>query len=158
MAASPMVPPSQGLPLPVAAALLRPADWRALGANLAQDTRWPGVGKRDMSVPVSARISCAVVMPTPGISSSWATWAANGAMAFSIRVVSVAIRMASDPAMPLADLQWVMGHAHLSTTQRYLNPLPGDVIEAVLAFHARQRYRGTTGLAPEYRAESLQVL
>jgi len=71
---------------------------------------------------------------------------------------SAAYRMASDPAMPLADLQWVMGHAHLSTTQRHLNPLPGDVIEAVLAFHARQRYRGTTGLAPEYRAESLQVL
>ena len=71
---------------------------------------------------------------------------------------SAAYRMASDPAMPLADLQWVMGHAHLSTTQRYLNPLPGDVIEAVLAFHARQRHHGATGLAPEYRAESLQVL
>ena len=50
-----------------------------------------GVGKRDMSVPVSAMISCAVVMPMPGISSSWATWAANGAMALSIRVVSVSI-------------------------------------------------------------------
>ena len=71
---------------------------------------------------------------------------------------SAAYRMASDPAMPLADVQWVMGHAHLSTTQRYLNPLPGDVIEAVLAFHARQGHRGATGLAPEYRAESLQVL
>jgi hypothetical protein len=34
-----------GVALPVAAALLRPADWRALGANLAQETRWPGVGK-----------------------------------------------------------------------------------------------------------------
>ena len=72
---------------------------------------------------------------------------------------SAAYRMASDPAMPLADLQWVMGHAHLSTTQRYLNPLAEDVIEAVLAFHARQRQRGSgVGPAPEYRAESLQVL
>jgi integrase len=72
---------------------------------------------------------------------------------------SAAYRMASDPALPLTDLQWVMGHAHLSTTQRYLNPLAEDVIEAVLAFHARQRQRGHgTGLAPEYRAESLQVL
>ena len=72
---------------------------------------------------------------------------------------SAAYRMASDPAMPLTDLQWVMGHAHLSTTQRYLNPLAEDVIEAVLAFHERQRQRGSgTGPAPEYRAESLQVL
>ena len=52
---------------------------------------------------------------------------------------SAAYRMARDPAMPLTDLQWVLGHAHLSTTQRYLNPLADDVIEAVLAFHARQR-------------------
>ncbi len=72
---------------------------------------------------------------------------------------SAAYRMASDPAMPLTDLQWVMGHAHLSTTQRYLNPLPGDIIEAVLAFHARQRERGPgAGPAPQYRAESLRVL
>jgi len=67
--------------------------------------------------------------------------------------------MARDPAVPLADLQWVMGHAHLSTTQRYLNPLPGDVIEAVLAFHARQRERNpATPPAAGYRAESLTAL
>lgn len=72
---------------------------------------------------------------------------------------SAAYRMASDPAMSLTDLQWVMGHAHLSTTQRYLNPLAEDVIEAVLAFHARQ-HRSDRGArpAPEYRAESLQAL
>jgi integrase len=72
---------------------------------------------------------------------------------------SAAYRMARDPAVPLADLQWVMGHAHLSTTQQYLNPLAEDVIEAVLAFHTRQRQRGSgAGPAPEYRAESLQAL
>jgi integrase len=73
---------------------------------------------------------------------------------------SAAYRMARDPAMPLADLQWVMGHAHLSTTQVYLNPLPGDVIETVLAFHARQQ-RGRGGHAapsPGYSAESLKAL
>jgi hypothetical protein len=28
--------------------------------------------------------------------------------------------MARDPQMPLTDVQWVLGHAHLSTTQLYL--------------------------------------
>jgi integrase len=72
---------------------------------------------------------------------------------------SAAYRMARDPAVPLADLQWVMGHAHLSTTQQYLNPLPGDVIESVLAFHARQRECSpVTPPAPGYRVESLTTL
>src|SRR5215813_3782491 len=72
MTASPRAPPSQGLPLPVEPGLLLPADWRAAGANLAQDTRWPGVGKRAISTPISAMISWAPVVPMPGISSSWA--------------------------------------------------------------------------------------
>jgi site-specific recombinase XerC len=29
--------------------------------------------------------------------------------------------MARDPLMPLTDVQWVLGHAHLTTTQLYLN-------------------------------------
>src|SRR6266576_5483999 len=72
---------------------------------------------------------------------------------------SAAYRMARDPAMPLTDLQWVLGHAHLSTTQRYLNPLAEDVIEAVLAFHARQR-ESSPAMPPAagYRAESLTAL
>ena len=36
---------------------------------------------------------------------------------------TAAYRMARDPAMPLADIQWVLGHARLSTTQLYLNHL-----------------------------------
>jgi integrase len=73
---------------------------------------------------------------------------------------TAAYRMARDPQMPLTDVQWVLGHAHLSTTQRYLNPLPADVIEAVLAFHSRQRDRPGPVPLPEegYRAESLRVL
>ncbi len=36
-----------------------------------------------------------------------------------------AYRMARDPAMPLGDVQWVLGHAQLTTTQIYLDaPLP----------------------------------
>jgi site-specific recombinase XerD len=72
---------------------------------------------------------------------------------------TAAYRLARDPQVPLNDVQWVLGHAHLSTTQRYLNPLTQDVIEGVLAFHARRREHGPAAPpAPGYRAESLRVL
>ena len=52
-----------------------------------------------------------------------------------------------------------MGHAHLSTTQQYLNPLTEDVIADVLAFHSRRRERGPASPAADgYRPESLKVL
>jgi hypothetical protein len=88
MPASPSVPPIQGLPLPVLPGLLLPADCLAWGANLAQDTRWPAVGNRAISTPISAMISWAPVVPMPGISSSWATGRAKGAIASSIFAVS----------------------------------------------------------------------
>jgi integrase len=72
---------------------------------------------------------------------------------------TAAYRMARDPQMPLTDVQWVLGHAHLSTTQRYLNPVTEDVITGVLAFHARRRDRDPAAPpAVGYRAESLRVL
>lgn len=72
---------------------------------------------------------------------------------------TAAYRMARDPGMPLTDVQWVLGHAHLSTTQRYLNPVTEDVIAGVLAFHARQRdHDPATPSATDYRAESLHIL
>lgn len=72
---------------------------------------------------------------------------------------TAAYRMARDPQMPLTDVQWVLGHAHLSTTQRYLNSVTEDVIAGVLAFHDRQRDRDPAApLAPGYRAESLEIL
>ena len=72
---------------------------------------------------------------------------------------TAAYRMARDPQMPLTDVQWVLGHAHLSTTQRYLNPVTQDVIAEVLAYHARRRDRDPgRPPAPGYRAESLQIL
>jgi site-specific recombinase XerD len=72
---------------------------------------------------------------------------------------TAAYRMARDPQVSLCDVQWVMGHAHLSTTQRYLNPLTEDVIEGVLAFHARRAGRGPASApAAAYRPESLRML
>jgi integrase len=74
---------------------------------------------------------------------------------------TAAYRMARDPLMPLTDVQWVLGHAHLSTTQIYLTPVPGDVIADVLAHHRR---RGVERSAPAepgdggYRRDSLDVL
>jgi site-specific recombinase XerC len=73
---------------------------------------------------------------------------------------TAAYRMARDPQMPLTDVQWVLGHAHLTTTQLYLSPLPEDVIASVLAHHERATGQPplTPSGPPRYRAESLNVL
>jgi integrase len=79
---------------------------------------------------------------------------------------TAAYRMARDPALPLADVQWVLGHARLSTTQLYLTPMPGDVIAGVLAHHRRRQPLAAPDLRPggaadtpsRYRPESLDVL
>jgi hypothetical protein len=69
--------------------------------------------------------------------------------------------MARDPEMPLADIQWIMGHARLSTTQIYLTPVPDDVIAAVTAFHARRGRPAppeTPAAGASYRPETLETL
>jgi len=75
---------------------------------------------------------------------------------------SAAYRMARDPDMPLTDVQWVLGHAHLSTTQLYVTAPLEDVIESVLAHHGRQldahRRAERPPPSPGYRAETLEVL
>jgi integrase len=42
---------------------------------------------------------------------------------------SAATRMARDPQLTLTDVQWVLGHAHLTTTELYLTPTQDDVGE-----------------------------
>ena len=77
---------------------------------------------------------------------------------------SAAYRMARDPQMPISDVQWVLGHAHLSTTQLYVSAPAEDVIAAVLAHYARQAAsKSEPGdrddeHAVVYRRESLDVL
>jgi integrase len=72
---------------------------------------------------------------------------------------TAAYRMARDPQMPLTDVEWLLGHAHLSTTQRYLNPVTEDMIAELLAYHLRRRERDPSAPpAVGYRAESLQIL
>jgi site-specific recombinase XerD len=73
---------------------------------------------------------------------------------------SAAHRMARDPALALADVQWVLGHAHLTTTQLYLNPSREEAVRELRAHHARQA-RGQavpTPPAPGYDPQSLDVL
>ena len=73
---------------------------------------------------------------------------------------SAAYRMAQDPLMPITDVQWVLGHAHLTTTQIYTRPAEKDVIAGVLAHHRRQADKsGQTPPPPAaYRRESLDEL
>ena len=54
---------------------------------------------------------------------------------------TAAYRMAEDPTLPLTDVQEVLGHAHLTTTQIYLTPRKEDVIRRVMAHHAEQTRR-----------------
>jgi site-specific recombinase XerD len=75
---------------------------------------------------------------------------------------TAAYRMAEDPALPLTDVQLVLGHAQLTTTQIYLTPRKEDVIRRVLAHHAEQTRqaaeRARPAPAPGYRPETLDIL
>jgi hypothetical protein len=72
--------------------------------------------------------------------------------------------MTRDPGIPLADVQWVLGHAQLATTQLYLAAPADEVIAGVLAHHARMAAAEgrSSGAEPasglRYRPESLEVL
>lgn len=75
---------------------------------------------------------------------------------------SAATRMARDPQLTLSDVQWVLGHAHLTTTELYMTPTQGEVVAGVLAHHARQAARRDEPTpptpAPGYDPQSLSVL
>ena len=73
---------------------------------------------------------------------------------------SAATRMARDPQLSLTDVQWVLGHAHLTTTQLYVTPTQDEVVQAVQAHHARRARRrdDPPPPAPGYDPQSLAVL
>jgi len=75
---------------------------------------------------------------------------------------TAAYRMAEDPDLPLTDVQYVLGHAQLTTTQIYTTPRQEDVIRRVLAHHGEQNRqaaaRAVAPPAPGYRPETLAVL
>ncbi|GAA5107011.1 site-specific integrase [Haloechinothrix salitolerans] len=75
---------------------------------------------------------------------------------------TAAYRMAEDPDLPLTDVQLVLGHAALTTTQLYLTPRKEEVIRRMLAHHAEQARQAAARVAPApapgYRPETLGVL
>lgn len=75
---------------------------------------------------------------------------------------TAAYRMAEDPSLPLTDVQFVLGHVQLTTTQLYLTPRKEVVIRRLLAHHAEQTRQAAARIAPppaaDYRPESLDVL
>jgi integrase len=75
---------------------------------------------------------------------------------------TAAYRMAEDPKLPLTDVQLVLGHAQLTTTQIYLTPRQEDVVRRVLAHHDEEARRAAARSrpvpAPGYRPEALEVL
>lgn len=74
---------------------------------------------------------------------------------------SAAARMVRDPQLTLTDVQWVLGHAHLTTTEVYLTPSTEEVVAGVLAHHARQarrRDQPPSPPAPGYDPQALTVL
>ena len=75
---------------------------------------------------------------------------------------TAAYRMAQDPGLPLTDVQFVLGHAHLTTTQIYLTPRRDEVIGRLLAWHASSAGQAAAARAPVpadgYSAATLSVL
>jgi site-specific recombinase XerC len=72
---------------------------------------------------------------------------------------SAAYRFARDPEMPITDVQWILGHAHISSTQIYVQPTSDDVVRNVLAYHRRQAEpKPPPQPAAGYRAETLGTL
>jgi site-specific recombinase XerD len=73
---------------------------------------------------------------------------------------TAAYRMARDPDMPLTDVQWILGHAQLTTTQIYTSAPVEETIASILVHHARRAAAPSApaAITPEYRSESLDVL
>ena len=71
---------------------------------------------------------------------------------------TAAYRLARDPGVPITDVQWILGHRSLSTTQLYVTPTAEDVIDGVIAHHRRRARAPEPPPAAGYRPESLDVL
>jgi integrase len=72
---------------------------------------------------------------------------------------TAARRMLADPRMTLADVQWLLGHAQITSTQVYMEPVFEDLVERMRTYHAAQATpRPAPVPAAGYRSEVLDVL
>ena len=74
---------------------------------------------------------------------------------------TAAQRMIEDPHLSLTDVQWVLGHAHLSTTQLYLRARPDEVVARVREHHRTRDQRPAPPPPTDgegYSADVLDVL
>ncbi len=67
-------------------------------------------------------------------------------------------RMSDDPRMSLTDVQWVLGHAQLTTTQLYLQPQEDEVVARVRQHHQSRRELPPAPPSGSYRPEVLRTL
>jgi len=71
---------------------------------------------------------------------------------------TAAQRMVADSNMSLTDVQWVLGHAHLTTTEIYLQPRTDEVVGRVLEHHQRRAEAPPSPPSGSYRPEVLRTL
>ena len=74
---------------------------------------------------------------------------------------TAAQRMIDDPRLSLTDVQWVLGHAHLTTTQIYLRPRQEEVVARILEHQRARREPVRVSTPPPsggYRPEVLRAL
>jgi integrase len=73
-----------------------------------------------------------------------------------------ALRMLRDENLSVRDIQEILGHAHLSTTQTYLDQDPEDVIRRVHQHLTDRQHQDETSSAPVlssgYNPDDLAVL
>jgi site-specific recombinase XerC len=74
---------------------------------------------------------------------------------------TAAYRMHDDPGLALTDVQWILGHARITTTQIYGTKSEDEVIASMLAHHTRRAASPSAVQEPpalQYRPESLRIL
>ena len=74
---------------------------------------------------------------------------------------TAAQRMVDDPGLSLTDVQWVLGHEHITTTQIYLRPREDEVVARVQSHLRGRTDRPAQAMAvgsADYSAEVLELL